>query len=295
MLRSMTAYGRACLVTTFGRLVAEIQSVNRRFLEISVSLPKELQHLEMDIRRWIGEAVGRGQVTVRIEAFFESDAPLQATANLPLAKQLGHVWKDLGLAVGVEIGGSDLIKLLAQNQDIIKYQIDLSDHDVYLAALKQAIEQALSTFLAMREQEGATLQADIIARVAYLKESVDRISGRIGQATEKYRQKLIARIEELVPRNPETEERILREVCVYADRVDIAEEVTRLRSHLQQFEEAACCDKPCVGKTLDFILQELQREINTLGSKAADQEITQVVVGCKAELERIREQLQNVE
>ncbi len=295
MLSSMTAYGRACLVTAFGRLVVEVQSVNRRFLEVSVVLPPELAHFEMEIRRWIGNAVGRGQVMVRVQAFFEASAPLRAVPNLHLARQLCTVWQELGQAVGVTVEDADLIQILAKNEDITRYECDVTGDHIYLVALQDAVTQALESFLAMRRQEGEALQRDISARSAALRASIEVISGRSGEATEKYRQRLMTRLQELLPDAIENEERLLREVCVFADRVDISEELTRFRSHLEQFDATMQSDKPSVGKTLDFILQELHREINTVGSKSADYAASQVVVEIKAELERIREQLQNVE
>lgn len=295
MLNSMTAYGRASLATAFGRLVVEIQSVNRRFLEIALALPKELSHLEMDIRGWITEAIGRGQVTVRIQATFDTDAPFKASPNLPLAKQLRKAWDEIGSAISAEVKDSDLLQILANEEQLIRYELDLGSTGVYRSALQEGVNAALAAFIAMRRREGNALLTDMAARIQLLRSSLERIESRSGNATEKYRQRLQARIAELVPGGIEHEERILREICLFAERADIAEEITRFKSHLNQFDEVMQSDQPAVGKTLDFIVQEMNREANTVGSKAMDSDIAQDVIGLKSELERIREQLQNVE
>lgn len=291
----MTAFGRATVIASFGRLVAEVQSVNRRFLEMTVQLPKELAHFEMDVRRWISESVGRGQVTIRVEASFEAVAPIRAVPNLPLARQLKQVWQELGTAISLEVDSQSLVTLLSQEDDLIHYETDLTDEAIYRDALHQVVQEALKHFSQMRKQEGQALASDILMRVEIIQKGLERIEQRAGQATEKYRQRLMAKIQEFVPELVDNEERVMREVCIFADRCDYTEELIRFKSHLQQLTSTVDSDKPCMGKTLDFLLQELNRECNTIGSKAMDSEIAQDVVALKAELERIREQLQNVE
>lgn len=291
----MTAFGRASLATSFGRLVVEIQSVNRRFLEMSVSLPKELAHLEMDVRRWIAEAVGRGQVSVRIEAAFDAELPLKAVPNIALARQLKQAWQEIGEALGLTDTSQVITSLIAQETGLVHFEIDKSDDGTYRSALHHAVKDALKAFIAMRQREGEVLRDDILSRIKTIQHKVESIHQRAGLAAEKYRQKIQAKVQELVPGLADNEERVIREVCIFADRCDYTEEVTRFRSHLLQLLETIDSGKPSVGKTLDFLLQELNREINTIGSKAMDTEVSQGVVIVKAELERIREQLQNVE
>ncbi len=295
MLRSMTAYGRASLSTSFGRLTVEIQAVNRKYLEMSLSLPRELSSFELEVRRWIAERVFRGQVSMRIHAVFDKETPLHVVANVPLARKLKEAWDQIAAAVGVDGQSAFHLEMLAHETELLRYEADSQGEEAYRKPLKEALNIALDQFMEMRVREGEALYRDIKQRLNGLKERIEKIAPRAILATEKYREKLVARLQEFFPGTAENEERLLREICLYAERIDIAEEITRFHSHLDQFQIQLDSGTGNIGKPLEFLLQELLRESNTIGSKSSDLVVTHTVVEMKGLLEQIREQLQNVE
>lgn len=295
MLNSMTAYGRACVVNTLGRLTVEIQSVNRKHLEVNTFLPKELLRYDTDIKKWLAAAIHRGQVNVKIFAVYDSLSPFKVTPNLPLAKQMQAACKQIEQELGLPSGKESALDLLACEPSLLLYEEDEHDEELYRETLKQAVMQALEHLMAMKKREGSALHADIQARSTRLATLIAGIAVKAPGATARYRQKLVERLEEVVPGSVENDERLLREVCLYAERIDIAEELTRFSSHLKQFDALLDAHKPAVGKTIEFLVQELNREANTIGSKSSDIDIAHLVVEIKSELERIREQIQNVE
>lgn len=293
MLKSMTAFGRACINTSIGRFVAEIHSVNRKYLEINAILPKELTRFDIEIKKWVSAAVARGQINLRITVAFDTVSPLIATPNLPLAKQLKAAWEKIINELHLESPFS--IDLLAQEPRLICYDEDIHDEDLYRQALHQVVEEALQPFLIMKKREGEALHADISSRIELLKKWIKSIAEKSPEATVKYRQKLVQRLEEVLAGSVENEERILREVTIYAEKIDIEEEITRFEVHLKQVMDLLGSEAPSIGKTLEFLIQELNREANTISSKSSDVSISHLIVNIKTELERIREQIQNIE
>lgn len=296
MLKSMTAFGRASLSIPLGYFLVEIQSVNKKYLDINVSLPKELSQFEHEIKKWISTSVNRGLVSVKISARFEKSSPISVKPNTALATQIIDAWKELAEDLALHVNKGDIgIPLLSQYDDILTFNENLKDEDVYRKALHQVVMEALDQFSTMREVEGATLANDITSRFNMLKECISQIEKKSPDSTKKFKQKLTERLEEVLSGSIENEEKILREVVVYAEKVDITEELVRFRSHLQQAEKLMAGDGSGVGRTLDFLLQEFNRETNTIGSKSMDAEISHHVVKMKSELEKIREQIQNIE
>lgn len=295
MLRSMTAYGRHSLSTPLGQFTVEIQSVNRKHLEINTLLPKELMRFDPDIRKIIGIAVVRGQVTVKLTAYFEKVMPITVMPNLPLVRQLKAAWDAIAKDLSLRDPSEFSLDLLHGEEGIFLYGENLQDEPGYRVAIFEVVEGALKAFLAMRAHEGEALQRDISSRLKKLSHWMDEIASRAGGATDKYRQKLLERLESLMPGIMENEERVLREICLYAERIDITEEITRFYSHLQQCEKLFLMEAGSIGKTFEFVLQELSREVNTIGSKSSDIEISRLVIEIKSELERMREQIQNIE
>lgn len=293
MLKSMTAFGRACVSSSLGRFSAEIQSVNRKHLEIVTNLPAELIRFDTDIKKWIAAQVARGNVSIRITACFENESPLIVTPNIPLARQIKAAWDKIAEELRLDQGFK--LSMLAKEQGVLLYDEDLKEEEKYRAILKEVIDSALIHLVEMKISEGKVLQGDIAGRLQAMREPMEQISVKAPGATEKYRQKLKSRLEEILPGLIENEERILREISVFAEKIDISEEITRFNSHLLQFEDLLNKDSRGVGKTLEFLIQELNREINTIGSKASDVEITKNVIGIKSELEKVREQIQNIE
>lgn len=295
MLKSMTAYGRSSLATQFGRFTVEIQSVNRKHLEINTMLPSEFFRFDSDIKKWISSVVGRGQVNVKIRVIFEKTSPLTVLPNLALAGQIQKAWHELGASLGLDIDDKRLIQILSATENILLYDDDLQYEQEYKEILHQVVEQALAQLLLMKNNEGRALYEDISARLAILSKIIKQIAEKAPGATTRYREKLQERMQEALGASIENEERILREVCVFADKIDIAEELTRFDSHLIQMSALLNSGNQAVGKTLEFLIQELNREINTIGSKSSDVDVSRYVIEIKTELERIREQIQNIE
>lgn len=294
MLKSMTAYGRASLNTPVGHFVVEIQSVNRKFLEVNVFLPRELSQFDIELKKWLLPYLARGQVTIKVNVTFEGAVPFIVRPNLPLARQLKAAWDEIAKELKLDAEEFRL-SLLETTEGLLTYEENLAEEENYRGFLKQALEEALKGFLQMKSQEGAILQSDISQRLETMRQSLQLIEKKMPFATRKYREKLVARLDEIVPGHVENEERILREIALFAEKIDITEEMTRFYCHLTHFEELIHSTALSVGKTLEFVLQELNREVNTIGSKSSDLEIARAVIDIKSELERIREQIQNIE
>jgi uncharacterized protein (TIGR00255 family) len=294
MLKSMTAYGRASLNTKVGHFVVEIQSVNRKFLEVNVFLPRELNQFDIELKKWLMPYLARGQVTVKVNVTFEGAVPFIVRPNLPLARQLKDAWDEITKELKLDVEEFRL-SLLEHADGLLSYEENLAEEENYREALKQTLEVALRGFLQMKTQEGAVLQADISQRLEKMRQALQIIELKMPFATKKYRDKLVARLNEIVPGHIENEERILREIALFAEKIDITEELTRFNCHLSHFDELIQSEALSVGKTMEFVLQELNREINTISSKSSDLEIARAVIDIKSELERIREQIQNIE
>ncbi|MGM0439742.1 MAG: YicC/YloC family endoribonuclease [Chlamydiota bacterium] len=292
----MTGYGRAEVSASAARFVVEIRSVNKKHLDTQVILPKELTCFEVEVKKRFIAAMGRGSVNCFITASYERQSPVTVQLNLPLVRQLKKCWEELADELGEKFTPQLAADILRKDNMLLSFQTDISDSEVYRQPLLDAVDQALKNVNAMKEQEGLMLYRDIESRLNILEELIVKIENDSSDATEKYRQKLHSRLQELFEGvNTDLEERVLREVAIYAERVDIAEEITRFKGALTHFREQVENATGSVGKTLDFIVQELNREINTIGSKSSNSRISHKVVEAKAELERIREQLQNVE
>lgn len=294
MLTSMTAYGRAQIATALGRFVAEIQSVNRKHLEITINLPKELLRFETDIRKYISQKVVRGSISVKLDAYFDAVTPLVVIPNLPLARQIKGAWDAIAKELGVAEQPFSLA-LLANEPALFQYSEELKDEERYRSDILKVIDAALQPFIAMRQHEGEVLQKDITMRLSNMRQWLSQIIVLVPGATERYRQKLMDRLEEVLPGSVDNEERILREIALYAERIDITEEITRFNSHLDQSEQLLRSQQQGIGKTFEFLLQELNREANTIASKSSDATVSRLVVDVKSTLEKIREQIQNVE
>lgn len=293
MLKSMTAYGRATLISGKGRFVAEIQSLNRKFQEISVMLPRELSSLETEIRKWVAARVLRGKITLRITASFEESNPMQVTPNLSLARQLKAAWEKIADELKIEERGITL-EMLSKDPALFLYSEEFAQEELQ-EPIKEVVSKALDALIEMKVQEGKVISGEFKERIQMLRQALEKIRGMAQEGTKRYRERLKKNLEEVLPGAVENEERILREICVYAEKVDISEEITRLDSHLCQFLDFLNGNRNEKGKTLEFILQEMNRETNTIGSKSDEMEITKQVVEMKGEIEKIKEQVQNVE
>lgn len=291
----MTAYGRGEVETSSQKWVVELRSVNHRFLELSLNLPRRLWALEDRFRKLIKGRLSRGRVDMQLS--WESLAEKAVTLKLDKAvvaevrgllediRQIGSTPESLRLEHFLHF--SDLIVAKEQAQDL--------EMEETWETVSQAVNQALDILEGMRVTEGAALAADLAANLGDIRREVDNIGVQAPLLPQLWRERVTARLAELFPEGaPVDETRLAQEVALMAERRDLAEELARLESHLAQFQETLASDVP-VGRKQEFLLQEMLREANTIGSKANDQTIAQAVLEIKGSLERLREQVQNIE
>ena len=268
--------------------------MNRKQAEISVNLPRELEMLEAPIRDLINRYIARGRLTVRVALHASaSNSSARMHLNVPLARAYARELNRL--AKQLKLQGPVTLEQLARAPGVLQTDEDLAVEEDFWPSVEKALKQALRQMVKMRQREGTHLVRDLAKRIAVMRGATERIRRHAPVVAEHYRQQLIERIRGAGLEAPgEDDERLLKEVVYFADRSDISEELTRLESHYQQFEDGRKSKEP-VGRMLDFLAQEMNREINTIGSKANDSLISRDVVTLKAELERFREQAQNVE
>jgi len=293
-MKSMTGYGRGECARDGFKVTVELGAVNRRQSEISVNLPRELEMLEAPTRDAINARVARGRVTARISIHAaEGKISAQMHINEELAKAYATV---LGrLAKQLKLSGGVTLDQIVRAPGVFQSDEELVEAEKIWPAVDKALKQALDGLVKMREREGGHLAQDLQGRITVMRQSVEKIQKQAPLTAENYRKQLLERVRAVgIESIPPDDERLLKEVVLFADRSDITEELTRLQSHFQQFEDCRKSKEP-VGRTLDFLAQEMNREINTIGSKANDAIISREVVNLKAELERFREQVQNVE
>lgn len=296
-LRSMTAFGRAEVFSTVGRFLVEIQSVNRRHLEIQCSLPRQLNRFEIEMRKWIESKIGRGQVSLTLFWRSEEKESLVAVPNLALVKALKGAWKKIAEEISAP---QELpLPLLMQQKDLIFFEEEIKEESLYQETLKTAVFNALDQAIRMKEKEGKALAIDLLYRISQIEDTIEKIAVAAPNASSKYREKLRNRLEELFTGQSDNEDKVLREVALFSEKIDITEEIVRLKSHLKQFMEIvktpSTGNTETKGKTLEFLVQEMHREVNTIGSKSTELSISQWVIYLKSEIEKIREQVQNIE
>jgi uncharacterized protein (TIGR00255 family) len=293
-MKSMTGYGRGECAQNGFKVTVELSSVNRKQSEISVVLPRELEVLEAQIRDVINRSIARGRLTARVSLHAaDGKTSSQVRLNAPLAR--AYVRELNRLARELKLAGPITLDLLARAPGVFETNEEMADAEDFWPAVEKALQQALATLLKMREREGAHLAKDLVTRINVMRKSAITIQKRSPEVQKRYREQLIQRIKGAGVEAPAVEdERLLKEIVYFADRSDISEELTRLQSHFQQFDDCRNSREP-VGRTLDFLAQEMNREVNTIGSKANDSLISRAVVTLKAELEKFREQAQNVE
>lgn len=290
----MTGYGRGECSRDGFKITVELSSVNRRQTEISLTLPRELEMLEPQMRDVINRHVARGRVVARV-SIHSGDGVSSARMhlNVPLAR--AYAREMARLARELKLPDTVTLDQLARAPGVLQTDEQLAEGEDLWPAVERALKQALEAMLKMRDREGAHLARDLVQRVDIMRRAAGAIRKHAPEVAKRYRAQLLDRIRDAGLGTPAADdERLLREVVYFADRSDIAEELTRLESHFQQFEEGRKSKEP-IGRTLDFLAQEMNREVNTIGSKANDSRISREVVTLKAELERFREQAQNVE
>lgn len=292
MIRSMTGYGRGRADTEGRSYNIEIKSVNNRYLDINIRLPRQINPLEERIRKHISSKVNRGKIDVYInqEKFGDEDLVVKVDTNVADAyyNALTTLKEHFGLAEDIRLSH------ITSYPDIISTEKRDEDIEIIWNVLIKALDEALLMFLEMRSQEGTKLCEDIRERCQFIFSRIEEVEGRSSIVVDEYREKIKARIGEYLKEVEIDEARLLNEVAFFADRCSITEEIVRLKSHISQLTKTLT-DKETVGRKLDFLIQEMNREINTIGSKANDLYITNIVVDVKSELEKIREQIQNIE
>ncbi|MCI6992305.1 MAG: YicC/YloC family endoribonuclease [Bacillota bacterium] len=295
MIRSMTGFGRGEYSDGKRNVICEIRTVNHRYADISVKMPKRYSFAEEKIKALIKERVRRGKVEVSIIVENLTEGDITIRLNSPVAQQYIENLKELKERYGLT-GEIDL-KLVSSMPDVLKAIPDVEDEEEVTAVICESVKAAVSRLDEMRTTEGAKLAEDLLMRGELIREIVKKIEKRAPLVAEEYREKLEARIRELVEDKVDIPaDRILVEAAVFADKANITEELVRLDSHMIQLKAFLTeSGEGTVGKKLDFLVQEMNREANTIGSKANDLEITSLMLETKSEIEKIREQVQNIE
>lgn len=292
MIKSMTGFGSFRGSVDGYTVSAEIKSVNHRFFEFSLRIPKSYLGLEDRIKRLINAKAERGKV----DCFIQLEAPegedIEVTANYAFAKK--YIEAANGISDELKIGRVSSVKELLHCSDIITVSRTPIDEEKIWSVIETALNQAANGFIRMREDEGSRLKDDILSRAREIETAVSYIEERSPQTVAEYNEKLLQRMRAAIGDIPVDEQRLLTEAAIYADKAAVDEETVRLRSHLQQLSSILSGEQPA-GRKLDFLVQEINREANTIGSKAQDVAIVRKVIDIKAQVEKMREQIQNIE
>lgn len=292
MIRSMTGYGRYQASIDGMDITVEIRSVNHRYYEYTSRLPRTYGFLDDKLKSYLQGRIARGKVEVYI-SIDTVDAPgSEVVINYALAE--GYLKALQTLSERYSLKNDVSVLALTRYPDILTVHKAPEDEDKVWEAVRQVAETALDAFIAMREKEGARLKEDVLSRKQTILQAVERVEERSPQTVQEHMDKVQARMRELLDGAAVDEQRLLTEAALFADKIAVAEETVRLRSHLAQLEHLMEGDE-AVGRKLDFLVQEINREANTIGSKCQDIELARIVVDIKAEVEKIREQIQNIE
>jgi len=292
MIKSMTGYGKGQSASTAVTMSVEVRSVNHRYCDVTVKAPRSLLPLEGEVRKRVSARLGRGKIDVFINQEYAAASALLPTLNRPLVEAYLRLFDEMRTSFSVD-GGIPLSLLVAQKDVLIlkESEVELGDSR---QLLDEALDKALAAIDSMRRAEGEAIGRDMESRLETVDGFLSPIEERAQVVPAEWQEKLLERLSRLNGELTFDPQRVAQEVAVFADRCDISEEIVRLRSHLQQFRGLYASEEP-VGRQMDFLVQEMNREVNTMGSKSNDAELTRLVVALKAELEKIREQVQNVE
>lgn len=292
MIKSMTGFGRAQKSIGNFNVTVEMKSVNHRYFEFSVRTPRNCSFLDEKLKSFCQKKVTRGKIEMYVSIEFIDVGGTTVEINEEFAASYIEALKTLSKKYGIK---NDVkVSTVAANSDVFVIKRNTLDEDAVTAAVLETAEDSVDAFIAMRETEGERLKADLEHRVGLILENVEYIEQRSPETVKLYRERIEQKIKELLESAQVDEQRIITETAIFADKVAVAEETVRLRSHMQQLCDLLSSSE-AVGRKLDFIVQEMNRETNTIGSKAQDVEITKRVVDIKAEIEKMREQVQNVE
>lgn len=292
MIRSMTGYGRQENIAGGRGIIVEIKTVNHRYFELSARITRGYGFLEERLKSYLQRRIFRGKVDVYVSVETLEDTDVQVMVNHSLAAGYVNALREIAEKYGLPYDVT--ASTLARYGEIFTIHKAPEDEDAVWEAVLPTLEKAVDNLLCMREAEGERMRQDVLNHAEKIMELVGKVEERSPQTVEEYRHKLEQRLEEMLSGAAVDEQRILTEAAIFADKVAVAEETVRLRSHFSQLETMLKSEEP-VGRKLDFLVQEMNREANTIGSKAVDAQIAYLVVDVKAELEKIREQIQNIE
>lgn len=288
----MTGFGRAEMSVGTRDIIVEIKSVNHRYFEFSCRTSRGYSFLEDKLKKYVGSRVSRGKVDMFVSITENDDTAVEVELNKPLAS--GYIKAMRTLVDEYEVKDDISVSTLSRFSDIFQISRPPADEEAVWNDVNTAVDEALSHFVAMREAEGEKLKADILSRAQTIIDIVGEIEERSPITVQEYRDRLYAKLSEVLQSANIDDQRILTEAAIFADKVAVDEETVRLRSHFDQMKSFLDSDHP-VGRKLDFIVQEMNREANTIGSKVNDSKLAHKVVEIKGEIEKIREQVQNIE
>ena len=292
MIKSMTGYGKSEQTIDSLNVTVEIKSVNHRYFEFSARVPREYGFLEEKLKKYCNSLITRGKVECYVSVEDLEEREMEVNVNETLAAGYVKALKELSERFGLKDDISAVT--LSRYPDVITLHKASEDEERIWNAVKTVAETAVSKFIEMRETEGSKLRGDILSRADYIIECVEFIEGRSPETVREYNEKLKQRMKELLGDAAVDEQRLLNEAAIYADKIAVDEETVSLRSHISQLREFMNSSE-AIGRKLDFLVQEINREANTIGSKAQDVDIAKKVIAIKAEVEKIREQVQNIE
>ncbi|MDE7289823.1 MAG: YicC family protein [Oscillospiraceae bacterium] len=292
MIRSMTGYGRSQQTLDGREILVEIKSVNHRYFEFSARVPRAYGYLEEKLKSFLQGKVSRGKVEMSVTIYNIEGKDALIEVNSSIAK--GYVDALRKANESLELKDDITLSNLIRLPDIFNVIKNTEDEEVIWNDVKIAVEEALNNFVSMRETEGIKMREDVEQRLDYIEKLVGKVEERSPMVTEAYRERLYNKLAEILNDKKIDEQRILTEAAIFSEKTAVDEETVRLKSHINQFRSLLEINEP-VGRKLDFLIQEFNRESNTIGSKAQDVEITKIVVELKSEIEKIREQIQNIE
>lgn len=294
MIKSMTGFGRSEYSDGKRSVTAEVRSVNHRYCDVSVKMPRRYSFAEEKIKSAVKSILSRGKIDVSITVVNLTEDDVTVKLNTSVAGQYKESLQELKDQFDLE--GDISLQLIAGLPDVMKTVPEIEDEDALTEALKIPVTEAVKKLDEMRAVEGEKLKEDLLRRGETIKEYTGKIKERAPEVVKEHKEKMEERINQLLDKNIEIpEEKLAVEVAVFADKCDITEELVRLDSHMDQMKKILDEGKKAVGKRLDFLVQEMNREANTIGSKANDLDITNYMLSIKSEVEKIREQVQNIE
>ena len=292
MIRSMTGFGRDHRIIDGREYLIEIRSVNSRYYEFTAKLPRQYMFLEEKLKSLVKAGISRGKVEVSLSIYNIGTSETSVTVNEGVVENYLNVLRSAGEKFGLT---DDLtVSTIFRMTDAFSVVRAEADEDKIWAAVKETAEAALAKFIAMRETEGAKMKDDILEKLSNIEKMTEKVCEYAPETVTAYRERLFAKMQEILENKQIDEQRILLEAGIYAEKIAVDEETVRLKSHFVQFRDMMNSDEP-IGRKLDFLVQEINREVNTTGSKAQDLRVTRLVVDMKSEIEKIREQIQNIE